>query len=46
MWFLIINKSNGYIEESNGNKYLTLIATDESKEILNNMNNYVIKSVI
>ena len=27
---LIINKTNGYIKESNGNKYLTLVPTDES----------------
>ena len=31
---LTINKINGYIEESNGNKYLTLIPTDESKDTL------------
>ena len=31
---LIINKIKVYIEESNGNKYLTLIPTDESKDIL------------
>ena len=29
LW-LIINKANGYIEESNGNKYLTLDSTDQS----------------
>ena len=28
---LIINNANGRIEESNGNKYLTLIPTDKSK---------------
>ena len=27
---LIMNKTNGYIEESNGNKYLTLVSTEES----------------
>ena len=32
--YLVINEINGYIEESNGNKYLTLVFTDESKEIL------------
>ena len=29
---LIINKVNGYFEEINGNKYLTLVPTTESKE--------------
>ena len=32
--YLIINKVSGYFEESNGNKYLTLAPTDESKDIL------------
>ena len=32
--YLLINKINGYIEESNENKYLTLVPTDESKDIL------------
>ena len=32
--YLIIDKSNGYIEESNGNKYLTLVSTDKNKGIL------------
>ena len=32
--YLIIDKINGYFEESNGNKYLTLIANDESEDIL------------
>ena len=30
--YLIFNKVNGYFEEINGNKYLTLISTNESKE--------------
>ena len=30
--YLIIDKINGYIKESNGNKYLTLIPTGESKD--------------
>ena len=30
----IINKINGYTEESNGNRYLTLIPTDENKDTL------------
>ena len=29
---LIFNKLNGYFEEINGNKYLTLVPTNESKE--------------
>ena len=29
---LIFNKVNGYFEEINGNKYLTLVLTNESKE--------------
>ena len=32
--YLIIDKINGYIEESNGNKYLTLVHTVESKDML------------
>ena len=31
---LIINKMNGYFKEINGNKYLTLIPTNESKDII------------
>ena len=30
--YLIINKVNGYFEETNGNKFLTLVPTNESKE--------------
>ena len=30
--YLIIDKINGYIEKSNGKKYLTLVATVESKD--------------
>ena len=30
--YLIINKVNGYFEEINENKYLTLVPTNESKE--------------
>ena len=29
--YLIFNKVNGYFEETNGNKYLTLASTNESK---------------
>ena len=30
--YLIFNKVNGYFEDINGNKYLTLVPTNESKE--------------
>ena len=30
--YFIINKVNGYFEEINGNKYLMLVPTNESKE--------------
>ena len=33
LWY-IINKINGYIEENNGNKYLTPVLTDESKNTI------------
>ena len=33
-FYLIINKINGYTEESNGSRYLTLFPTDESKDTL------------
>ena len=29
--YLIVNKINGYMEESSGNKYFTLVPTDESQ---------------
>ena len=32
--YLIFNKVNGYIEESNGIKYLAFASTDENKEVL------------
>ena len=32
--YLIINKINSYIEETNGNKYLTLVSTDKNKETI------------
>ena len=32
--YLIIGKADRYLEENNGNKYLTLVHTDENKEIL------------
>ena len=30
--YLVLNKMNGYFEEINRNKYLTLVPTNESKE--------------
>ena len=30
--YFMFNKMNGYFEENNGNKYLTLVPTNESKE--------------
>ena len=32
--YLIINEINEYIEEDNGNKYLTLVRSGESKSTL------------
>ena len=32
--YLIISEVDGYFKEINGNKYLTLISTDKSKEVL------------
>ena len=32
--YLIINKVNGYFEEINKNKYLTLVPTNKSKELM------------
>ena len=32
--YIITDKANGYIGESNGNKYLTKASTDKNKEIL------------
>ena len=38
---------NGYFEEINGKKYLTLVPTNENKEkIQKNMENYGVKSEI
>ena len=33
--YFIINKANGYIEESNGSKCLTLVSNDKNKEVQN-----------
>ena len=32
--YLVINEVDGYFEEINGNKYLTLVSTDKNKEVL------------
>ena len=32
--YLIIDEVDGYIEEKNGNKYLTLISTDKNREVI------------
>ena len=32
--YLIIDETDGCIEESNGNKYLTLVSKDKNKEVL------------
>ena len=32
--YLIINEMDGYVEEMNGNKYLTLVSRDKNKEVL------------
>ena len=37
--YLIFRKVNGYYEEISENKYLVLVPTDESKEIIKNMKN-------
>ena len=43
--YLTFNKVNGYFEKTNGNKYLTLVPTNESKEkILKNIKNCGLKS--
>ena len=34
--YLVLNNVDGYIEESNGNKYLIFASTDKNKEILKN----------
>ena len=44
--YLIFSKVNGYFEEINGNKYLTLVPTNESKVKTKNMKNCGVKSEI
>ena len=36
--YLLIDHASGYIEEKNGNKYLTFDTTDENKELLKKYN--------
>ena len=44
--YLIFSKVNGYFKEINKNKSLTLVPTNESKEIIKNMKNFRVKSEI
>ena len=44
--YLIFNKVNGHFEGINGNKYLTLVPTNENKEKIKNMKNCGLKSEI
>ena len=39
--YLVFNELNEYFEENNGNKYLTLINTNESKEKTKNHEIYI-----
>ena len=32
--YLIIGEADGYVEEKNGNKYLTFASTDKNNEVL------------
>ena len=34
--YIIIGEADGYIDEKNGNKYLTFASTDRNKEVLKN----------
>ena len=44
--YLTFSKVNGYFEEINRNKYLMLVPTNESKEIIKNMEKWGVKSEI
>ena len=44
--YLILSKGNRYFEILNGNKYLTLVPTNESKDKTKKMKNYRVKSEI
>ena len=35
--YIIFSKTNGYIEDNDGNKYPTLIPIDEKKDMLKNL---------
>ena len=41
--YVIFNKVNGYFEKINGNKYLTLVPTNESKEKIKKYEELLIK---
>ena len=41
--YLVFNKADGYIEESNEIKYLVIASTDENKEALKNTQNFGVK---
>ena len=38
--YLIIGEVDGYIEENNGNKYLTFASTDKNKKVLEKYTNF------
>ena len=38
--YFIFNKMNGYFNEINENKYLTLVPTNESRDKVKSMKNY------
>ena len=42
--YLVINKVNEYFEEINGNKFLTLVPTNENKGIMKNKKKFGVKS--
>ena len=44
--YLIFNKVDGCFEKINGNKYLTLVPSNDSKEKIKNMKNFGVKSEI
>ena len=44
--YLIFSKVNGYFEEINGNKYSTLVPTNESKEKVKKYEDCGVKSEI
>ena len=44
--YLIFSKAKGCFEEINKNKYLTLVSTNESKEITKNMMKFGVTSEV